>query len=312
MTELSLGNIEEAARVVEPAFRNTPQFREPTLSERLGRELVVKIETLNPLGSFKGRGTDYYLHGVEGGQEVVCASAGNFGQGIAYAGAKRDSLVTVFTATNANPGKVARMRALGADVRQVGADFDAAKDAAREYAREPGRLFVEDGEAPAIAEGAGTIAAELAPLGLDTILVPVGNGSLISGIGRYLRAHSPRTRVIGICAAGAPAMERSWRAGRPISTEAAHTSADGIAVRVPVPVSVRWTREYVDDMVLVGEEFLVEGLRLARDTLGMLLEPSAVAGFAALLQHDLPGETAGTIITGRNYSQKLLAELTSA
>ncbi|WP_153031412.1 threonine/serine dehydratase [Amycolatopsis sp. YIM 10] len=301
MVALSAANIAEAAQLVEPVFRNTPQFHDPVLDQRLGRELVLKVETLNPLGSFKGRGASYFVRGLEAGREIVCASAGNFGQGIAYAAAARRIPVTVFTAENANAGKIARMRAFGAEVKQVGADFDVAKDAAREYAEGAGRLFVEDGEAPAIAEGAGTIGVELAPLELDTLLVPVGNGALIGGIGCYLKTHAARTRIIGVCAAGAPAMLHSWRDRAPVATESARTIADGIAVRVPVPAAVEWTVEYVDDMLAVEEATIERAMRLLREATGQLVEPSAVAGIAALLEHDIPGERLGTIITGRNY-----------
>ncbi|GAB2770575.1 threonine ammonia-lyase [Amycolatopsis magusensis] len=301
MVALSAANIAEAGQLVEPLFRNTPQFHDPVLDQRLGRELVLKVETLNPLGSFKGRGASYFVRGLEPGREVVCASAGNFGQGIAYAAAARGIPVTVFTAENANAGKVARMRSFGADVKQFGADFDVAKDAAREYAAADGRLFVEDGEAPAIAEGAGTIGVELVPLDLDTLLVPVGNGALIAGIGCYLKAHSAWTRVIGVCAAGAPAMLRSWHDRTPVTTDSVDTMADGIAVRVPVPAAVGWMLEYVDDMLAVEEATIGRAMRLLRETTGQLVEPSAAAGIAALLDHEIPGERTGTIITGRNY-----------
>jgi threonine dehydratase len=131
---LCLDHIEEAAEVIEPALRNTPQVVDAALSRRVGRDLAVKLETFNPVRSFKGRGADYFLCGVASGQRVVCASAGNFGQAIAYFARDRGIAVTVFAARNANPMKVDGMRALGAEVVQVGDDFDAAKDAARAHA----------------------------------------------------------------------------------------------------------------------------------------------------------------------------------
>ncbi|MGW0494361.1 pyridoxal-phosphate dependent enzyme [Streptomyces sp. NPDC003007] len=118
---------------------------------------------------------------------------------------------------------------------------------------------MEDGDEPLIAEGAGTIAVELAPLGLDALLVPVGNGALISGIGCWTKARSPRTRIIGVCAAGAPAMATSWRTGVSEATGPVSTMADGIAVRVPMPAAVGWIREVVDDVLLVDEEDIRAG-----------------------------------------------------
>ncbi|QOV40396.1 pyridoxal-phosphate dependent enzyme [Streptomyces ferrugineus] len=309
-TRLSPDSIDEAARRIDPAFLRTPQFRDAALSRALGRDIVVKVETLNPLRSFKGRGADLYVRRLTAGAHVVCASAGNFGQAVAYAGRARSVPVTVFTAHDANPNKVARMRELGAEVVQTGRDFDEAKDAAREYAEtRPELVFVEDGDEPLIAEGAGTIAVELAPLGLDTLLVPVGNGALISGIGCWTKARSPRTRIIGVCAASAPAMATSWRTGVPEATGPVSTMADGIAVRVPVPAAVDWMREVVDDVLLVEEEDILLALRTVRDTLGLLLEPSGAVGVAAALRHDLGTGSLGTILTGGNFSPGLLEEL---
>ncbi|MEU6034647.1 pyridoxal-phosphate dependent enzyme [Actinomadura sp. NPDC047616] len=311
MTDLSLGNIEEAARLIDPTFLNTPQFVDAALSRRLGGDTLVKVETLNPIRSFKGRGADYYLRRVPGGRTVVCASAGNFGQAIAYAGGARGVEVVVFAATSANPAKVARMRELGAEVILTGDDFDAAKVAARAYAAEdPARLFVEDGDEASIAEGAGTIGVELAPLGVGTLLVPVGNGALIAGVGRWLKEVSPGTKIIGVCAAGAPAMADSWRQGRPVASSSPRTAADGIAVREPVPIAVDRMLNCVDAVVLVDEEHIRRAVRVVRDTLGLLVEPAGAAGIAAALQHGISGDGLATIITGANLAPDLRAELT--
>lgn len=304
---LSLENIAEASRVIAPEFLRTPQYVDPALSRSLGRDLVLKIETLNPLRSFKGRGADYFVRGVDPGRHLVCASAGNFGQAVAYAAARRDLPVTVFSARDANPVKVTRMRELGADVVLDGDDFDVAKARAVEHAAAAAdRLFVEDGREPAISEGAGTIGAELAPLGLDTLLVPVGNGALITGVGTWLKAHSPGTRIVGVCASGASAMALSWQAGRPIDGDRVATIADGIAVRVPVPAAVEWMRDTVDDMVMVDDDQIVAAQRLVRDTAGLLLEPAAVVGVAAASSGDFDG-LLGTILTGSNYTPAQLA-----
>lgn len=317
MTPLRVPNIEEAARLIDPVFRHTPQFTDAALTRRVGADLAVKLETCNPIRSFKGRGADYCLQGMTPGQEVICASAGNFGQAVAYAGRARGIRVTVFCARHANPAKVAGIRELGAEVVQTGDDFDAAKDAARACAEAPAdngrdRLFIEDGHQPRIAEGAGTIALELAPLEPDTLLVPVGNGALISGIGCWTKARSPRTRIVGVCAAGAPAMAESWRRGTPVVLDRARTIADGVAVRVPVPAAVEWMRAYADDVLLVDDTHIREALRVARDTLGLILEPSGALGIAAALHHRLDADRPATIVTGSNFSAGLLAELVQA
>lgn len=309
--DLSLDNIADAALAVDPVFRNTPQFFDPALGKHYGREVLLKVETLNPLRCFKGRGADYFVRTLEPGRELVCGSAGNFGQAIAYAGAKRGLPVLVFAAETANPATIERMRELGAEVVLHGTDFDEAKAAGRTYAQKRGQIFAEDGHEPLISEGAGTIGLELTGTDLDTLLVPVGNGALISGVARWLKAKTPHTRIIGVCPSGAPSMERSWRSGTAVATDSIDTIADGLGVRVPIPAAVDWMRSYVDDMVLVDDEAMYAALLLLRDCTGLIAEPSAVAGLAALATHDIPGERVGTILTGANFSPELLRRLTS-
>lgn len=142
---LSLERIAHAATVIDPVFLDSPQFRADTLEGRAGCRLVVKVETLNPIRSFKGRGTEYFSATLDERPHLVCATAGNFGQGMAYSARRRGLEVTVFAARTANPMKVERMRALGADVRLLGEDPDAAWEGARAFAAETGARMVEDG-----------------------------------------------------------------------------------------------------------------------------------------------------------------------
>ncbi len=303
---LSLARIEEAARVIDPVFRDTPLLDHPPLSARLGLDLFFKVETANPIRSFKGRGAEWFVACLEGAPDLVCGSAGNFGQGLAYAAAKRGLALTVFAAREANPLKVERIRELGAEVRLEGADFDAAKEAARTFAAATGALFVEDGRDPAITEGAGTIGLEIERSGVafDALLVPLGNGALVNGIGRWMKAHAPATRVVGVVAAGAPAMERSFRAGKPVATETASTIADGIAVRLPVPEAVAEMLLWVDEVLAVDEESLLAAMRLLRHELDLVVEPAGVAGVAAALTHRerFAGSRVATPLCGGNLT----------
>jgi threonine dehydratase len=248
--------------------------------------LILKVETINPIRSFKGRGTDFLVSGLPAGSPgLVCASAGNFGQGMAYAARKHGIPLVVFAAENANPLKLERMRQFGADVRLAGRDFDEAKDHAREFAGAAGRRYIEDGREPAISEGAGTIAVELDrwPLRFDFALVPLGNGAMLAGIGTWMKAHSPATRVIGVCAAGAPSMALSLRHGVPQPTESVETIADGIAVRVPVPEALADLSGVVDDVLLVEDAALIEAMQLVFREHGLVVEPAGVAGLAAAM-----------------------------
>lgn len=282
---VSAERIAAAPRLIDPVFLASPLLRGTSLDRALGLELSLKVETLNPIRSFKGRGTELFVAQLPERRPLVCASAGNFGQGLARAGVRRGLSVTVFAAEDANPLKVAAMRALGADVRLEGADFDAAKGVAREHAQASGALFVEDGDWPEIAEGAGTIALELteAAPSPDVVLVPLGNGALVTGMGAWLRHAAPATRVVAVVAAGAPAMQLSFDAGRPVATRAAATIADGIAVREPVPYAVEQMAWTVDEVVTVDEASIVRAMRLLHEQVGLVVEPSGATGVAVLL-----------------------------
>lgn len=276
--------IAAAARAIDPVFTGTPELLLEQAGTELGLRLSVKVETINPIRSFKGRGAEWFLESMEEAGPLVCASAGNFGQGLAWGCRLRKIPITVFAARGANPLKVRRMRELGAEVRLEGGDFDAAKAAAREYAAAAGLRFVEDGREPAIAEGAGTIAAELRGE-FDVLLVPLGNGALINGIAAWTRARHPGTRVIGVCAEGAPAMALSWRSGRPVETPDANTIADGIAVRVPVPEALEQMRGAVDDVLLVDDAATLAAMRRIAREMGLITEPAGAVGVAAATVH---------------------------
>jgi threonine dehydratase len=309
---LSLDRIARALDVIDPVFLDSPQFVAESLTHATGCRVLVKVETINPIRSFKGRGAEYLTATLEGRPHLVCATAGNFGQGMAYAARKRSLPITIFTSASANPMKVARMRALGADVRPIGVDYDEAHRAASLYAGEIGGQLVEDGRDRAIAEGAGTIGVELLrwPERFAAILVPVGDGALIGGVARWIKAHAPSTEVIGVVAAGAPAMERSWRAGRVQSLDTADTIADGIAVRSPFAEALDDMTGLVDDMVLVDDREMISAMRLAYEHLGVVLEPSGAAGLAGVCsrRERFAGKLIGTILTGGNVSADQLQE----
>jgi threonine dehydratase len=304
---VSLGRIEKAVRCIDEVFLGSPQYEAEPLGDELGLRLVCKVETVNPIRSFKGRGTDYLLHRLGGEEErLVCASAGNFGQGLAYAARKRGVPLTVFAAENANPAKVKRMQWLGAEVRLEGGDLDEAKVAARALARSEGSRFVEDGREVEVAEGAGTIALELCrwPEPFDALLVPLGNGALLSGVGTWMKAHAPSTAVVGVCAEGAPAMALSLREGVVRTTEKVDTIADGIAVRVPVEEALSDLAGVVDDVLLVDDGTMVRAVRMLFWKMGLVVEPAGAAGVAALLAYRerFAGTLVATPLCGGNLT----------
>jgi threonine dehydratase len=296
--DLSLSRIEAAVGQIDPVFLNTPQFVSDPLSEEFGREVVVKVETLNPIGSFKGRGTALLARELDPAHTWVCATAGNFGQGLAYAARGRGAPVQIFVGPDAPEGKVARMRALGAEVEVA----DHSESAAAEYAAaDVSRHLVVDGLDPAIAEGAGTIGVELAAMNpIDTAVVQLGDGALITGVARWLKSRQPGIRVVGVCASGAPAMAESFAAGRPVSVEGEGTIAGALAITDPVPESLERILELVDEVVLVDDEDLRAAMALVAESTGVLVEPAGAAGIAALARHpDQPaGDRVAVLLTG--------------
>lgn len=311
--QLALEAIRRARARIDPVFLDSPQFVHEGLSARAGSPVIVKVETVNPIRSFKGRGTWLAIRSlVEEGRigpsrAVVVESAGNFGQGVAYAARAFGVAAVVFTSRNANRAKVARMRALGATVFEVGEDFDAARGEADAYAAEIDAEHLTDGDDVRIATGAATMGLEVADavaagiLPAPTVaLIPVGNGSLINGVASALRAGLPGCRVIGVQAEGAPAMTLSWRANRPIDTPSAATYADGIATRIAIPAAVALMPGRVDDMLLASEEQLHAAQAVLTDELGVTVEGAAAAAMAGLDQIARPDGPALLIITGSN------------
>jgi threonine dehydratase len=303
---LSLDHIAAAMTIIDPVFLHTPQYRAEALEAVLGCQLVLKVETVNPIRSFKGRGASYLVSRLAAGSTVVCASAGNLGQAMAYACRAKGVNLLVYASVHANPLKLARMQALGAKVRLHGDDFDAAKEEARRVAQEAGIRLVEDSLDPETGEGAGTIGLELLrwPEPLDAILVALGNGALLTGVGRWVKAHAPQTQVIGVVAAGAPAMAESWHSGRSVTYPQTQTIADGIAVRVPIPEVLADMQGTVDDVLQVRDESLVQGMRLLHQHVGLVVEPSGAVGIAALLEQRerFAGQRVATVICGGNLT----------
>jgi threonine dehydratase len=309
---LSAARIEQARGLIDPVFLNMPLVSDPGLDRDLGIRIHLKIELDNPIRSFKGRGTGFFVAtGLPAGVPVVAASAGNFGQGLAYNARKRGHAVTVFAARGANTTKIDAMRRFGAEVIVDGADFDEAKALAQAHAERLGQVFVEDGAVASIAEGAGTIAAEVtdALAGIDAFIVPLGNGALATGVGCWLKAASPKTKVIAVVAEGAACMALSWREGRVVTTERADTIGDGIAVRVPVPFALDCMKTTIDDVLVVSDNDLIAAMSLIDAHLGRRIEPAGVAGFAGLLRHRdaFIGQRVATVLCGGNLTHEQTA-----
>jgi threonine dehydratase len=302
---LELDRIRAAVAAIDPVFLSTPQYESAPLGEALGCAITLKVETLNPVRSFKGRGTETVMASLaqrSNGVAAVCASAGNLGQALAYSGARRGIPVTVVAARSANALKVERMRALGATVRLEGDDIEDARLLAVGIAEDEGAYLVEDSLDLATCEGAGTIGLELlgAAEQLDTLVIALGGGALASGVGHVVKSLAPHVEVIAVQPEGAPAMALSWRSGHVIETDTIDTIADGVAGRCPIPEVLDDLLVLLDDVMLVSEDAIKTGMQLLYRHAGLVVEPSAALGVATVLEDPerFAGRRVGTIICG--------------
>ena len=306
-TRLDLERILRARQEISRVFRDTPQFECPALGDLIGCELIIKLETANPIGCFKGRGTEVVTSGLAqnpGPKAAVCASAGNLGQALAYSGRTRGIGVTVVASAGANAMKIDRIRRLGAAVELVEGDIENARERARMIAAGGEAFLVEDSENLDTCEGAGTIGLELIAGfdRIDAILLALGGGALATGVGHVFKTLSPATEVVCVQPQGAPAMAMSWRARSVVTTETAKTIADGVAGRFPIPAVLGDLLAVADHVPLVEEKSIVAAMRMLYRHAALVVEPSAALGVAAMLEDSsrYRGKRVATIICGSN------------
>lgn len=293
----------------------TPLLHSANLSSMLGFPVYLKAENLQRTGSFKVRGAFYKMARLPAEARergVVSASAGNHAQGVALAASQLGILATIVMPAGAPITKVQATSGYGSQVVLHGATVDDAYDRARELERETGATFIPGFDDPDIIAGQGTIGLEI----LDdlpeagTVLVPIGGGGLISGIALAIKSRRPSVRIVGVQAAGAPAVHLSWQAGRYTTTETARTVADGIAVRRPGVLNWEYIRRYVDDVVTVGEEEIGHSILLLLERARLVAEGAGAVGLAALLGRVRPGPgPVVVVLSGGNIDVNILSRI---
>jgi threonine dehydratase len=292
----------------------TPLERAPdSLCEFARHEDVwLKREDVHELGVFKWRGALPVVEDLtrRGHEAVVTASTGNHGAAVAWACRTAGIRAVVFVPPGASQQKLANLDRLGADVRVAGRDLDDAKDAARTYADESGTRFFEDGAEPLQYDAYATIGEEIldqAPAVAAAVVTPIGNGALAGGIGAALARARPGVTHIGVVTSEMPVMAESYAAGRPVDRVAGTTIADGMAVRVAIPLAVERLATAVDRIVRVSERDIAAALVACHEA-DVPVEPSAAATLAAARnERDLvPGATVVLVLTGRNVDAALV------
>jgi threonine dehydratase len=307
---ISLAEFDEAAAAIYGFAGPTPQIAWPLLTERCGCDVWVKHENHLPTGAFKVRGGLWFLaHLAASGEAsagVIAATRGNHGQSIAFAARRHGLRAVIVVPRGNNPEKNRSMRALGAELVEHGADFNAALDHARVLARQRG-LYAMPSFHPLLVNGVGTYSVELlrAVPGLDAVYVPVGLGSGIAGMLAARNALGLDTEIIGVVAARADAYARSFESGALETTAAADTIADGLAVRIPDAEALAYLRTGVSRIVRVSDADILAAVRMLFEDTHNLAEGAGAAPLAALLgeREAMRGRQVGIVLSGGNIDR---------
>jgi len=314
MRPLDAASVAEAALRIGPHVRRTPTEHSPAVSTLAGRDVFLKLENLQRTGAFKIRGAlnaILQLDPAARAAGVVTASAGNHGQGVAFAAQLAGVRACVVLPHGVPLAKLTAIQRAGAQTVLVNGGYDEAHTSALGIARDRGRTYVHAFDDDAVIAGQGTLALELledAP-DLDTVVVPVGGGGLIAGVALAMSAHPRRPRIVGVQAAGASALAESFGLGH-IVERGASTIADGIAVRRPAERTFAVVRQLVDDVVTVGDEAIAGAMVLLLERHKLLAEGAGAVALAAVLEANgrIGGHRVGVIVSGGNVDPNLLGK----
>jgi threonine dehydratase len=291
-------------------------LRPAVLAERLGFDVFLKCENLQPIGAFKIRGGIYLVSQLSSDQRargLYTASTGNHGQSIAYAAREFGAKATIFAPEGANPVKVAAMERLGADVVFFGPDFDTARKEAEDRAHRDGAYFIHSANVPELIAGVGTCSLEMLEdvPDLDVLIIPTGGGSGLSGGCIVGKTINPAIEIIGVQATGAPVIAESWRQRKLLSFERMDTFAEGLATReaFALPAQILWDR--VDDICLVTDSELKRAMVTLLTTTRIVAEGAGAAALAAAyqLRERLAGKKVGIVVSGGNVTLDALKDL---
>jgi threonine dehydratase len=314
----TLAHVFRARRAIAPHILRTPLVRSEPLSARLGREVHLKLETLQVTGSFKLRGaTSHLLHldPKARARGAVAVSSGNHARAVAHAARALGVPATLFMSSLVPQHKVAAVAALGAEVRIVGDSQDEAEVEALRLCEREGRPYLSPFDDPLVIAGQGTIGLEILEdlPEVDTVLVPLSGGGLISGVALALKSADPQIRMIGVTMDRGAAMYESQRAGRPVEVVEVRSLAD--ALGGGIGASNRWTfamvRDLVDEMVLVSEAEIAAAMRWCYREEAQIVEGGGAVGVAALLAGKVQhlGQRVAVLLSGRNVDMQKFSEI---
>ena len=292
--------LEARQRVMEVARRTSLDYSH-TFSKTTGADVYLKLENLQRTGSFKIRGATNKLAHLDDDEReagVVTASAGNHAQGVALAANRAGIDAKIVMPEYAPVSKVEATRSYGAEVILHGIDYDAAQEKAHELEHEEGRTYVHAFDDYDVMAGQGTLGLEIVEdrPDVETVVVPIGGGGLISGVATAVKANDPETRVVGVQAEGASAMAQSLQKGERVETEAVDTIADGIAVGQPGTLTFEVVKERVDEIVTVSDAAIARTLVDLLERSKTLVEGAGAIALTAVVEEAFDYEEGEVIV----------------
>lgn len=316
-------NVEQAYEVLKRVVVRTPLDFSRYLSEKYGATVYIKRENEQRVRSFKIRGAYYAISQLSNEEKslgVVCASAGNHAQGVAYTCQEMQIPATIFMPITTPQQKIGQVRFFGGDfvdIRLVGDTFDESAQAAQEFTKESGKTFIDPFDDENVQAGQGTVAYEIMEeaqeqtISFDQILVPVGGGGLVAGVSAFLKENAPEIKIIGVEANGARSMKAAFDKGRPIKLASIDKFADGIAVQKVGASTYEVARKHVDKLIGVDEGWISATILDLYSKLGIVAEPAGAATVAALevIKDKIKGQTICCIISGGNNDINRMPEM---
>jgi threonine dehydratase len=314
---ISFSDVEQARKRIGDSIFLSPCAYSETLSKMTGTKCWLKLENLQMTGSFKERGACNKLMAMsaeERARGVICASAGNHAQGVAYHAARLGVDATIVMPETTPLIKVQSTRNFGGRVVLFGANYDDAFERAKEIEAEEKRVFVHPFDDDLIMAGQGTIGLELLEQNpyIEAVVVAVGGGGLAAGIAVAIKETNPRIKVFGVETTVLASMKEALKAGGPVTLPAARTIAEGIAVRRAGDRTIDVVRKYVDDIVLVDEEEIAEAILMFLEREKTVAEGAGAASLAALLHRRIPsvlGKKVVVVVSGGNIDVNVISRI---
>jgi len=314
--QVSLGSIREARQRIIKIIYRTPLYLSPRLSAITGTNVYLKLESYQPTRVFKIRGAAnkiLRLSSAERERGLIAASSGNHGLSVAYVAKLVGASATIVVPTNAVEEKVGAIEEYGARVVKHGLYHDERMNKVLEIQKTTGATIIHPFDDPDIISGQGTVGLEIFEdlPSVDTVVVPIGGGGLISGVATAIKSLKPTARIIGVEPEKASSMYQSLKEGKIARLSDTSSIADGLATREPGSLTFAISKQNVDEIVLVSEDEIKKAVFNVIKECHLVVEPSAAAAVAALTKFKArnANENVVVVISGGNISRKILADV---